>query len=60
MTVSLEEIITGLQMSSGCAVHHTALTLTDYNNRTILEFSRQSRKPLHNCNYGNNIEIRRL
>jgi hypothetical protein len=40
MNVSLEEIITGLQMSPGCAVHHTALTLTDSNNWTILEFSR--------------------
>ena len=60
MNVSLEEIVTGLQMSPGCAVHHTALTLTDSNNWTILEFSRYSRKPLRNCTYGSNTEIRRL
>jgi len=60
MKVSSEEIITGLQMSSGCVVHHTALTLTDSIKQTILESSRQLRKSLHNCTYGSTTEIRRL
>jgi hypothetical protein len=60
MKVSMEEINTGLKMSSVCVVHHTALTLTDANNWTILETSRQSRKPLYNCTCDSNTEIRRL